>query len=137
MRAYIAATGIALGLLAGWAALVPFVAWDSAVGASGEDRPCCLDARGSTVTNLNPIGKPGDTMIDAQETTASLRQITAEQLRRLGKRQVVYLKSSKRDGKQAFALYGADGSALVVVDDVGAAVEMVARHGLDFVAVHW
>jgi hypothetical protein len=75
-------------------------------------------------------------MIDAQETTASLRQITAEQLRRLGKRQVVYLKSGKRDGKQAFALYGADGSALVVVGDVEAAVEMVARHGLDFVAVH-
>jgi hypothetical protein len=74
-------------------------------------------------------------MIDAQETTA-LRHITAEQLRGLGKRQMVYLKSGKRDGKQAFALYGADGTALLVVDDVEAAVEMVARHGLDFVAVH-
>ncbi len=74
-------------------------------------------------------------MIDAQETTA-LRHITAEQFRRLGKCQVVYLKSGGRDGKQAFALYGADGTALVVVDDEATAVEMVARHGLDFVAVH-
>jgi hypothetical protein len=33
-------------------------------------------------------------------------------------------------------LYGADGTPLVMVDTVEAAVEMVAENGLGFVAVH-
>jgi len=33
MRAYMTAGGIALGLVAVWAALVPFVAWDPALVA--------------------------------------------------------------------------------------------------------
>ena len=40
------------------------------------------------------------------------------------------------DGELAFMLYGADGVPLVTVDTVDAAVEMVAEHGLGFVAVH-
>ena len=63
-----------------------------------------------------PVGEPGEKMIDAGErTTAALRQMTAEQLLHLGTRQVVYLKTGKCDGEQAFGVFGADGTPLVVV----------------------
>ena len=87
--------------------------------------------------NMHPMGDPGETLTDSRDQTiAALRHITAEQLRHLGTRQVVYLKSGLRDGEQAFAVFGADGTPLVVVDAVETAVEMVAEHGLGFVTVH-
>jgi hypothetical protein len=87
--------------------------------------------------NMPPIDEPGETMIDAgDQTTAVLRQITAEQLLHLGRRQVAYLKSGMRDGAPAFAVYGADGIPIVVVDDVATAVEMVTERGLGFATVH-
>jgi hypothetical protein len=62
--------------------------------------------------------------------------MTAKQLLQLGARQVVYLKAGIRDGEMAFMLYGGDGTPLAMVDTVESAVEMVAEHGLGFVAVH-
>jgi hypothetical protein len=70
------------------------------------------------------------------QTTAALRSITPEQLLHLGTRQVVYLRVGWRDGELTFAVYGADGVPLVVVDDVDSAVAMAAERGLGFVAVH-
>jgi hypothetical protein len=87
--------------------------------------------------NAHPMGESGKTMIETgDQTIAALRHITAEQLRHLGTRQVVYLKSGMRDGEQAFAVYGADGIPLVVVDNVDTAVAMAAERGFGFVAVH-
>ena len=87
--------------------------------------------------NMHPMGDPGETLTDSRDQMiAALRHITAEQLRHLGTRQVVYLKAGMHDGELAFMLYGADGVPLVTVDTVDAAVEMVAEHGLGFVAVH-
>lgn len=64
--------------------------------------------------------------------TRTLRQMTPEQLLHLGMRQVVYLKP----GMLGFMIYGADGTPLDTVDAIEIAVEMVARNGLRFVAVH-
>lgn len=87
--------------------------------------------------NMHPKGEPGAVVIDAGDrTVAALRQMTAEQLLHLGTRQVVYLKARMDNGELAFMLYGADGTPLVMVDSVEAAVEMVAENGLGFVAVH-
>jgi hypothetical protein len=87
--------------------------------------------------NAHPMGESGKTMIEtSDQTIAALRHITAEQLRHLGTRQVVYLKSGMRDGEQAFAVYGADGTPLVVVDNVDTAMAMAAERGFGFVAVH-
>ena len=87
--------------------------------------------------NAHPMGEPGKTMIETgDQMIAALRHITPEQLLRLGTRQVVYLRSGMRDGEQAFAVYGADGISLGVVDTVDTAVEIAAERGLDFVAVH-
>jgi hypothetical protein len=87
--------------------------------------------------NMHPMGGPGETLTDSRDQMiAALRHITAEQLRHLGTHQVVYLKAGTCDGEQAFAVFGADVTPLVVVDDVEAAVEMVAEHGFGFVTVH-
>ena len=87
--------------------------------------------------NAHPMGEPAKRVIETgDQTIAALRHITAEQLRHLGTRQVVYLRSAIRDGEHAFAVYGADGIPLVVVDDVDTAVAMAAERGFGFVAVH-
>jgi hypothetical protein len=87
--------------------------------------------------NVHPTGDPGDTLTDPRDRTiATLRHITAEQLRHLGARQVVYLKAGTCDGEQAFVVFGADGTPLVVVDNLETAAAVVARHGLDFVTLH-
>ena len=49
---------------------------------------------------------------------------------------MVYLKAGTCDGEQAFVVFGADGTLLVVVDNIETATAMVARHGLDFVTLH-
>jgi hypothetical protein len=81
-------------------------------------------------------GDAGETLTDSRDQTITLRHITAEQLRHLGARQVVYLKAGTCDGEQAFVVFGADGTPLVVVDNVDTAVEVVAQHGLHFVTLH-
>jgi hypothetical protein len=92
---------------------------------------------GSAAMNMHPKGEPATIALDAGDRTiAALRQMTAEQLLHLGARQVVYLKTGMNDGELAFMLYGADGTPLVMVDTVEAAMEMVAEHGVGFVAVH-
>jgi hypothetical protein len=89
------------------------------------------------LTDTRPMGEPGQAMINAgDQTIDALRNITVEQLLHLGIRRMVYLKAGMRDGEQAFALYRADGTPLVVVEDVATAVEMVTEHGLGFVTVH-
>jgi hypothetical protein len=92
---------------------------------------------GTAVMNLHPMGQPGETIIAADDQKSyALRHITLEQLLHLGTRQVVYMRTGMRDGEQAFVLYRADGTPLVVVDDVATAMEVAATHGLGFVTVH-
>jgi hypothetical protein len=87
--------------------------------------------------NLHPKNELGETINDAgDQRIAALRHMTAEQLLQLGTRKVVYLKAHMDGDELTFMLYGADGTPLVVVDTVEAALEMVAENGLGFVAVH-
>jgi len=72
----------------------------------------------------------------ADRRTAALRQMTAEQLLGLGTHHVVYLRSGTCNGERLLVLYRADGLPLVMVDDVEAAVEIAAEHGLTFISVH-
>jgi hypothetical protein len=71
-----------------------------------------------------------------RSTESALRHISAEQLRYLGTPRVVYLKATICDGEQAFVLYAADGMPLAVIDEVEAALEKIAEHGLGLVTVH-
>jgi hypothetical protein len=87
--------------------------------------------------NTHPFGEHSETRIhSADPRTAALRQMTPEQLLRLGARHVVYLKAGMYDGEMFFVLYGGDGAPLVAAGDVETALEMAAERGLDFVAVH-
>jgi hypothetical protein len=65
-----------------------------------------------------------------------VHQMTVEQLRCLGSREVVYLKPTRNDGEPAFIIYGADGTPLEMVDTIELAVTRVAENNLHFVAVH-
>jgi hypothetical protein len=71
-----------------------------------------------------------------EQRTAALRQMTAEQLRYLGTRQMVYLRAEVYGGEPTLVLCGADGSSLVLVDSLETAAEMVAEHGLSIAAIH-
>jgi hypothetical protein len=87
--------------------------------------------------NIHPMSQPGEALTDScDRTIAALRHITVEELRHLGTHHLVYLKAGTCNGAQAFAVFGADGTPLVVVDAVETAVIMVGRHGLDFVTLH-
>jgi hypothetical protein len=87
--------------------------------------------------NIHPMDDPSENLTDfCDQRIAEMRHITAEQLRHLGTDQVVYLKAGTCDGEQAFAVFGADGTPLAVVDAVETAVMMVVQHGLDFVTLH-
>jgi hypothetical protein len=67
---------------------------------------------------------------------ADPRSMTAAELREFGVSSLVYLKTGTAEGQLAFAIHGADGLALAVVDDIDLAVELVSAHGMSFVAVH-
>jgi len=54
----------------------------------------------------------------------------SEQLLDLGLNQVVYLKSGMCEGKVLFVLFGANGTPVIAVDNVDAAVETATGHGL-------
>ena len=66
----------------------------------------------------------------------ALDQISTEQFRYLGTRQMVYLKVGAPGDEQTCVIYGADGTLLEVVDGLETAVERVAQSGLRLVAVH-
>ncbi len=87
--------------------------------------------------NFHSADQPGETIIAAEDRKShALRHITLEQLLHLGIRQVAYMRTGMRDGERAFVLYGADGTPLVVVDDVETAVEVAATYGVGLVTVH-
>ncbi len=65
-----------------------------------------------------------------------VRCMTRAQLRQLGTPSLVYLRTGMMDGTTAYAIYAADGTVMSVVDDIEVAVELVAEHGMTFVAVH-
>jgi hypothetical protein len=57
-------------------------------------------------------------------------------LRELGLEEVGYVKKYKVNGKPAFVLHAADGTALAVQGDADAAVASARHHEIDLVSVH-
>jgi len=69
-------------------------------------------------------------------TVADPRQMSRAQLRCLGVPRLVYLRSGTVDGVTAYAIHAADGTQIVVVDDLEVAIELASEHDMTFVAVH-
>jgi hypothetical protein len=62
--------------------------------------------------------------------------ISAEQLRDMGIGQVVYVKTTMRDGEQAFMIYAADGTLLEVADAFDDAMLSVVENNVCCVSLH-
>ena len=67
---------------------------------------------------------------------ADLRRMTAAQFRHLGMSHWVYLRYGMFDGRAAYGIYAADGTAMAVVEDVDVAIEIASVHDMTVVALH-
>jgi hypothetical protein len=87
--------------------------------------------------NVSVSDRLGESIGREMDTAAAdVRHMTTAQLRRLGVHSVVYLRSGMMNGQIAYAIHGADGSRMTVVEDIDLAVELVTDLGMAFVAVH-
>lgn len=62
--------------------------------------------------------------------------MTEQDLKKLGLEEVGYVKQYIVNGKPAWVLHAADGTALAVQGDVNGAVNSARSHELDIVSVH-
>ena len=62
--------------------------------------------------------------------------MTEADLRKLGIEEVAYIKKYRVDGKAAWVLHAADGTALAVQNNSDSAVASAGHHDLDLVALH-
>ncbi|MDF3023832.1 MAG: hypothetical protein K0R10_1193 [Alphaproteobacteria bacterium] len=62
--------------------------------------------------------------------------MTQSDLKKLGLEEVGYVKQYQVNGKPAWVLHAADGTALAVQGDSGAALNSARHHELDLVSVH-
>ncbi len=87
--------------------------------------------------NVAVIDMPSETIgRDVDAETADVRHMTQGQFRRLGVCSVVYLRTGLIDGQMAYAIHGADGCPMAVVEDIDLALDLVSETGMAFVAVH-
>jgi hypothetical protein len=77
-----------------------------------------------------------DTASVVVDQRTALRSMTTEQLRYFGAQRMVYVRCGTRDGEPVFALFGADGTRLSVVDSLDAAVALAVDNSLEFITVH-
>lgn len=62
--------------------------------------------------------------------------MTQSDLKKLGLEEVGYVKQQQINGKPAWVLHAADGTALAVQSDSNAALSSARHHELDLVSVH-
>lgn len=86
--------------------------------------------------NLRSTDEPSAKFRVVPGQGAALRQMSSEQLRLLGMRQIAYLKHGTRNSLPVFVLYRADGTALMAVETIDTALDAAVELGLDFVSVH-
>lgn len=78
-------------------------------------------------------------MIDNNQTsdiTRFLRQITDEDFREFGLEQIAYIRPLQVDEQSVFAVHGADGSPLSVMESFEEAQAIIIHHDMKPVTVH-
>jgi hypothetical protein len=80
--------------------------------------------------SINPSGDEG-----ALERI-DIRQVSVEQLARLGVAQIAYVKQVMLNGAPAFAIHAADGTPMAVADNQDLAIAAVVQHELVPALVH-
>ncbi len=86
--------------------------------------------------NVAVIDRLDETCRDVDADVTDVRHMTPAQLQCLGVRSVAYLRAGVLDGQIAYAIHGADGARMAMVEDIDLAIELVSEHGMAFVAVH-
>ncbi|MBV8398459.1 MAG: DUF1150 family protein [Acetobacteraceae bacterium] len=72
----------------------------------------------------------------AADERLDIRQLTAEQLAKLGIAQVAYVKAIIVNGAPAFAIHAADGTPMAVTGERDVAVAAIQQHDMLVVSVH-
>jgi hypothetical protein len=72
----------------------------------------------------------------ATDEQLDIRQLTAEQLAKLGIAQVAYVKAIIVNGAPAFAIHAADGTPMAVTGERNVAVAAIQQHDMLAVSVH-
>ncbi len=76
------------------------------------------------------------TMTAETETRINVRDITPDQLGRLGVSQLAYVKPIMLNGAAMFAIHAADGSPMAVADDKDLAMAAIMQHEMVPALVH-
>jgi hypothetical protein len=76
------------------------------------------------------------TSSDVDAATEFFQNLTAERFLRLGVSSVVYFHSCIVEGDPAYAIHGADGVLLSVVEDIHGATMLASDYGRMVVTVH-
>ena len=83
------------------------------------------------------IDKPRDTTGGDVDTVAEFfHGLTADRFLRLGVLSLVYLRSCMVEGDLAYAIHGADGALMSVVEDIDAATMLASDYGMAVATVH-
>jgi hypothetical protein len=83
------------------------------------------------------IDKPRDNTGGDVDTVAEFfHSLTAERFLRLGVLSLVYLRSCMVDGDVLYAIHGADGALMNVVEDIDAATMLASDYGMAVATVH-
>jgi len=75
-------------------------------------------------------GAPADAVV------FDIRQVSAEQLAKLGVAQIAYVKPVIVNGTQGFAIHAADGTAMAIAGDRDVAVAAIHQHEMHAMSVH-
>ena len=65
---------------------------------------------------------------DSTAETVNIRQLSIEQLARLGVSQIAYVKPVMMNGALAYAIHAADGTPMALADDRDVAIAAVRQH---------
>ena len=82
------------------------------------------------------IDKPVETVCCVVKLTEDPHHLTAARFRGLGVASVVYLRPCVVEGDVAYAIHGADGTLMNVVEDFDTAMLLAFEYGMAVVTVH-
>ncbi len=77
-----------------------------------------------------------DITTTSQNARLDVRQITQDQLQKLGLSQLAYVKPVMLNGTAMFAIHGADGSPMAVAEDRNLALAAIVQHEMIPTLVH-
>jgi hypothetical protein len=82
--------------------------------------------------NINDICE----LDEAMPNVIDLRHMSADQLARLGIKQIAYVKPIVVKGSTRFAIHAADGTRMAIAESLDVAIEAIVQHEMEPVQLH-